>query len=87
VVNALLTWFIIGDRRIALVESKHTARQTVTFVFGKPRVALEEVMLALGRHVNFDILDKPSAPLRDAIVSHLKYVHVNRSIYVKQSST
>ena len=66
-----LTWFVRDDGRVALVESEEARCLAVAFVLGQPRVALEEVVLALGRHVHLHVLDEPPAAFHHAVVTQL----------------
>lgn len=67
-----LTWFIVDNRCITLVETKYSSGLTIISVFGKPRIAFEEVVLALRWHVHFHFLDIPSTTISYTIVPQLK---------------
>ena len=70
-----LTWLVGDDRSLALVETKQARRLAVAFVLRQPRVALEEVVLALGRHVDLQFFDEPAAAVRHAVVTQLSSKH------------
>ena len=65
------TRLVVDDGSFALVARKQTAGQAVALVLGQPRVAREEVVFALGRHVHLDVPDEPAARLRHAVVTQL----------------
>jgi len=67
-----LTWLVVDDGRFAVIRRKDATSVSIAFVFRQPRVTLEEVTFALGRHVHLHFFNEPPAAFQHAVMTQLQ---------------